>query len=113
MSDPVLLQRAALECHWIKSHDVRKVSDVWYLINADWIRTACAFWDNTDKSKLVLPPGPISNDALLNPLAGSPWAGLEPVVHYRGVSKEVWDYLHGIYGGGPAIRKQKIDIYGE
>lgn len=25
----------------------------------------------------------------------------------------MWDYLHGIYGGGPAIFREDVDIYSE
>jgi hypothetical protein len=32
-------------------------------------------------------------------------------VDYRGVNKTVWDLLHKMYGGGPAIIKEELDIY--
>ena len=37
--------------------------------------------------------------------------GLELNKHYRGVNKEVWVLLQKIYGGGPAIVRDKLDIY--
>jgi hypothetical protein len=32
---------------------------------------------------------------------------------YRGVNKEVWSMLHRIYGGGPSIIREFLDIYSE
>jgi len=37
--------------------------------------------------------------------------GLELNKDYRGVNKEVWILLHKIYGGGPAIAREELDIY--
>ena len=30
---------------------------------------------------------------------------------YRGVNMEVWTQLHKIYGGGPLIVREELDIY--
>jgi len=30
---------------------------------------------------------------------------------YRGVNKEVWQLLHKMYGGGPIIVREALDIY--
>ena len=30
---------------------------------------------------------------------------------YRGVNKDVWKLLMGIYGGGPIIAREQCDIY--
>lgn len=49
-------------------------------------------FDMTDKK--------ISNDLVLNR-------------DYRGVNKEVWNMLHRIYGGGPAIIREFLDIYSD
>ena len=37
---------------------------------------------------------------------------LELNKHYRGVNKEVWQLLHKIYGGGPLVVREELDIYG-
>lgn len=37
---------------------------------------------------------------------------LELNKHYRGVNKDVWQLLHKIYGGGPCIVREELDIYG-
>lgn len=31
--------------------------------------------------------------------------------HYRGVNHEVWHLLHKIYGGGPIVIREELDIY--
>lgn len=38
---------------------------------------------------------------------------LELNKHYRGVNKEVWELLHKIYGGGPCVVREELDIYGQ
>lgn len=62
----------------------------------------------------VLPPGPISNHELFtimheNILEIKP--DLELNKEYRGVSKEVWALFHKMYGGGPIIVREDLDIY--
>jgi hypothetical protein len=37
--------------------------------------------------------------------------GLELNKDYRGVNKEVWVLLNRIYGGGPVIAREELDIY--
>lgn len=32
-------------------------------------------------------------------------------MNYRGVNKEVWDLLIKIYGGGPMIARDQLNIY--
>ena len=72
------------------------------------------------------PPGPITNDKLLN-AQGVPKENLQrgkqpyPVKaiyinigkHYRGIHRRVWNYFRGVYGGGPVLARRTIDIYGE
>jgi hypothetical protein len=59
----------------------------------------------------TLPPGPIDNARLLGKGA-KPLPNQRPVIHYRGVAPPVWAFLHGIYGGGPALPRRGIDLYG-
>lgn len=37
--------------------------------------------------------------------------GLELNKQYRGVNKEVWQIFHRMYGGGPIIVREDLDIY--
>lgn len=37
--------------------------------------------------------------------------GLDLNKDYRGVNKEVWVLLNKIYGGGPTIAREELDIY--
>ncbi len=74
-------------------------------MNSQWLRR----WSDFSHSKGPL-PGPIDNWILLEK-NGTPKPKLVRSTHYRGVVKEVWDYFHQLYGGGPAICRQVIDIY--
>lgn len=61
----------------------------------------------------ALPPGPVDNSSLLR-ANGSPRGNLRAAVHFRGVNGSVWQFFHGLYGGGPRMRRRrKIDIYEE
>ena len=69
----------------------------------------------------VLPPGPIYNDSFFtrghksesqeNPEPETIKNGLELNKDYRGVNFEVWNLLQKIYGGGPLIVREDLDIY--
>lgn len=58
----------------------------------------------------MLPPGPIANHLLLKK-NGQPRARLRVTRDYRGVNEAVWNLLISMYGGGPAIKRQQINIY--
>ena len=87
-------------------------------------------YDGTDRG--ALPPGPIDNTILLKPLtvtvenplrtggtpsstpaydARKPLSNLKPIKHYRGLNEAVWRELLGVYGGGPEIKRDSLDIY--
>ncbi|KAG9394908.1 DUSP domain [Carpediemonas membranifera] len=83
-------------------------SDTWYLIDERWLALWREFVARDSKAD---PPGPISNDTLLRDNAPRP--GLRKLFDYRGVHPRVWSHFHRIYGGGPVIRRSKIDIYCE
>ncbi|KAA6400696.1 MAG: hypothetical protein EZS28_003777 [Streblomastix strix] len=55
-------------------------------------------------------PGPITNNKLLESDNVTP---VPELTHrdYRGVNKEMWDFLFQIYGGGPEIKRRTLDIY--
>lgn len=55
------------------------------------------------------PPGPIDNGRLLE--NGVPKKGLNRGSDYRGLSREVWDILYDMYGGGPVIIRSTVSIY--
>jgi hypothetical protein len=56
-------------------------------------------------------PGQIRNESLLDARTGKPRQGLELVVHYRGVNATIWKYWTQRYGGGPTLRRRRLDIY--
>ena len=86
--------------------DSTKIGDgqVWYLICSDWLRRWHAFKAGGE------PPGPITNDRLVLP-DGTPRENLRKALDYRGVNGDVWNYLFTIYGGGPVIQREVIDVY--
>ena len=62
----------------------------------------------------VLPPGPISNYDLFVKTKENIHQikqNLEINEHYRGVNKEVWEMFYKLYGGGPIIIREALDIY--
>ncbi|KAF9958001.1 Ubiquitin carboxyl-terminal hydrolase 33 [Mortierella alpina] len=77
---------------------------LWYLIGADWLKEWHAFKAG-DK-----PPGPIRNSQFLKD-NGQPRAGMKRGTDYRGINYNVWNYLHGIYGGGPEFVRAALDLY--
>jgi hypothetical protein len=76
----------------------------WYLIDSAWLQRWAAFKGPSGSGP---PPGPIQNDALLKR-----GRGLLRGTDYRGLNRRVWMHLHGIYGGGPAIVRESINLYG-
>jgi len=80
----------------------------WHIIDRHWLQS----WiDFVSEDARGAPPGPISNDSLLQSDGVTPLPGLEKGVAYRGVNAQVWGFFASIYGGGPAIRRQRLDIY--
>lgn len=63
----------------------------------------------------MLPPGPISNNKLYkdNGASSELRPKLKPVAHYRGINDKVWCIYYKIYGGGPIIVRQRVNIYEE
>jgi len=105
-----LVRRRKEEKERIKALDRQTLEEgeYWYLISCEWLSQ----WLNFIKNDLVDPPGPISNDHLLK-ADGTPKEGLRRGVDFRGVTPQVWQYFHSIYGGGPPIIRRTINIYDE
>ena len=62
----------------------------------------------------VLPPGPISNQDLFEKRFEKEYIikkNLSLNSEYRGVNREVWDLISKIYGGGPPIIREQLNIY--
>jgi len=60
----------------------------------------------------VLPPGPINNHEFFQK-NGELKAGLTLNKDYRGVNFQVWRLLQQIYGGGPHVVRDNLEIYSE
>lgn len=53
----------------------------------------------------------ISNQELFEDDGVTIKKGLVKKVDYRGVCREVWEFFHEIYGGGPVIARAELDLY--
>ena len=108
---------------------------LWFMISSNWLNQWKSFVSNKISSSLkaenkadnirksenpkigILPPGPISNDELFVKLVEGKEVqsvikeGLELNKDYRGVNREVWQIFHRMYGGGPIIVRDDLDIY--
>lgn len=92
------------EQDFITQHDTAD-SSVWYLVEIGWLHAWKKFILNDS-----YPPGAINNRRLIED-SGSPRPGLTAVKDYRGVNSEVWSFWHARYGGGPVLKRDKIDLY--
>lgn len=116
--------------------DLPRRGERWYIIDAVWMRkwqewiynkrriplvdqVGCQQFGYDEDIIGVQPPGPITNSRLLGEIEASPPAksylaprpGLDAAVHYRGVSKSVWQFLVENHGGGPTISRKSLDLY--
>lgn len=105
--EALLLARRSEERKQINQLDRTYITagEVWYIITDKWLKQWMDFARSDGPQ-----PGPIDNSILLM-TNGEPKAKLKVSIHYRGVVKEVWDYFHQHYGGGPIITRPVIDIY--
>ena len=134
-----LNNRRKLEKQLILEKDLDcKQEKLWFMISSEWLSQWKSFISNKAsslskdqvaapfKARLrvsenprvgILPPGPISNDDLYVKMHD----GKEFVLQfrddlvqnkdYRGVNREVWQIFHRMYGGGPIIVREDLDIY--
>ena len=93
------------ERDYIRQHDQAGGVDVWYIVACPWL----AAWKRFCLQGEDLPGG-IDNGILFGP-EGELKAGLKSGVDYRGLSRRIWEFLHGRYGGGPEVRRRVLDVY--
>lgn len=107
--------RRQLEIQKISQLDKIDPKGKYYLIHTGWFNK----WKEFVLSKnsggtqtVVLPPGPITNHLLFedNQLKVIK-SGLRAVNDYRGLNGEVWNAYVDIYGGGPMILRNRLNIY--
>jgi hypothetical protein len=132
-----LNERRKKEKQLILDRDLDNASEkpLWFMISSEWLNQWKSFVSNkisshlkvenkvenvrkSENSKIgILPPGPISNDDLFIKLVDGKEIqtvireGLELNKDYRGVNREVWQIFHRMYGGGPIIVRDDLDIY--
>lgn len=81
-------------------------NESWYILSAKWLQR----WHHFMGGANVL-PGPITNKEDLLDANNKPKPHLVRASHYRGVSTGVYKYFEQVYGGGPPIKRQTVDIY--
>mmetsp|Transcript_61213 Transcript_61213/g.145746 ORF Transcript_61213/g.145746 Transcript_61213/m.145746 type:complete len:354 (-) Transcript_61213:246-1307(-) len=97
----------AEEIHFVEKHDMPN-SGRFYFVSALWLKRWGLFVRSSGEH-----PGHISNYDLLhaNSVVPTVRADVKRGRDYRGVSKEVWEYLLDLYGGGPEISNSNMDIH--
>jgi len=105
-----LIERRAAEKEAINARDRSTLlpGEYWCLIDTHWVEKWKEFILSESSDT---PPGPISNTRLIDSATGNPRPHLSRGADYRGVILAIWDYFHSIYGGGPLIARQTLDIY--
>ncbi|CAE7224827.1 L [Symbiodinium necroappetens] len=99
-----LVRRAAEEYEFVTKCDT-KHSEVYYLLCSQWLQQ----WKDFIRTK-TSPPGAISNHNLVG-ADGCPKPNKQPIKDYRGVNEKVWKFWLSRYGGGPEIKRQKLELY--
>eukprot|EP00929_Paragymnodinium_shiwhaense_P016117 TRINITY_DN12430_c0_g1_i1.p1 TRINITY_DN12430_c0_g1~~TRINITY_DN12430_c0_g1_i1.p1 ORF type:complete len:446 (+),score=58.30 TRINITY_DN12430_c0_g1_i1:139-1476(+) len=97
--------RRCEERDFVLAHDTSD-TDIWYLVDVAWLTEWKRFVSQGEP-----PPGPLRPEALIDRRTGQPRPNLKPIHHYRGVNANVWSYWAQLYGGGPPIRRRKLDLY--
>jgi len=83
-------------------YSMRKANDpskYYYIIDKEWTALWISF---TDEGTSI--PGAITNDVLFDE-DYKPKPGLSKGEHYFVLTETVWNFLYGIYGGGPVIKR--------
>eukprot|EP00003_Mantamonas_plastica_P012261 TRINITY_DN221_c0_g1_i8.p1 TRINITY_DN221_c0_g1~~TRINITY_DN221_c0_g1_i8.p1 ORF type:complete len:536 (+),score=119.67 TRINITY_DN221_c0_g1_i8:1268-2875(+) len=88
----------------------REPGDYWYIIENSWLSKWHTFTSNPNDPEIES-PGEITNRFLVQQDGVTPRRGLKKAHDYRGVNKHVWNFFIEKYGGGPTIRRKKLDIY--
>ncbi|CEM28780.1 unnamed protein product [Vitrella brassicaformis CCMP3155] len=106
-SEEELLYRASDEIRFIKENDTTYVDEngCYYLVNAQWI----ASWKKFVQKSGPL-PGPIANGVFFD-AQGNLRNGLQCSADYRGVNSSIWRFWLARYGGGPIVKRMRLEIY--
>jgi len=77
-----------------------QAGDECYLIQSKWLHSWLRY--SSEKAD-PNPPQEILNSSLLDESGFTTMAGILPKINYRPVTRQVWEYLFEVYGGGPVI----------
>ncbi|CAE7835952.1 USP20 [Symbiodinium sp. CCMP2592] len=102
-----LLARRRIEYDFVSKNDTRR-SEEYFLICTHWLDSWKAFIRG--RNPWMMPPGPISNNRLMDAF-GNPLPDKQEIRDYRGLNRAVWEYLHSRYGGGPEIKRNRLNLY--
>ncbi|XP_076055896.1 ubiquitin carboxyl-terminal hydrolase 20-like isoform X2 [Oratosquilla oratoria] len=72
-------------------------TNIVYVISMRWFRQ----WEAFVRGREQESPGPIDNSVICHSKAGQ--AVLKPDSDHAQISEDIWQFFHGIYGGGPEI----------
>ncbi|KAJ8300394.1 hypothetical protein KUTeg_021913 [Tegillarca granosa] len=72
-----------------------------YYISMTWFKE----WENFVRGKTNTPPGPIENSRISVTKNGQ--LSVKHNSDHGQLSKEMWQFLHGIYGGGPELSQKQ------
>eukprot|EP00753_Platysulcus_tardus_P010599 PLAT2884.1.p1 GENE.PLAT2884.1~~PLAT2884.1.p1 ORF type:complete len:312 (+),score=79.30 PLAT2884.1:46-981(+) len=107
VKSPSLRQRRRIEGRFVaeseRKDSAKGAPNVWFVVHAAWLEQ----WTQFVRKGRPL-PGPIPNMRLLTD-DGMPLEGLQLKVHYRVVTKSVWEYFLRRYGGCVICRRE-MDI---
>jgi len=109
-----------MERRLMEKKEVRALSDReggrHYILSDSWVKKWVRFIRNSPQKTGrgsyigVTPPGPVSNDDLLEK-DGTPKPNRRASVHFTFVNKDVWNFLLQQYGGGPCLKSSHCDLY--
>lgn len=92
-------------------NEIQQFEGPWHLISSAWVRRWKEYMQPSPSqlTGILLPP-PIDNSILLTE-DGLPKPNLMKTTHYRAVNRHVWAVFQTLYGGGPEILRNRLDIY--
>jgi hypothetical protein len=99
------LRRAEEKEMMLEASD-KEPDESWFLVSSNWLKNWQKFTSEICNGD---PPGAITNDELIGH-GGAVNRELVVEKHYRAINGRAWKKLVQVYGGGPSILADRIDI---